>query len=126
MDKSRQLNTHRYVIALCTALLVIFRFTFLALRMKLVATYVMVSPIGISTGVMPAIFAVIDDYFSPKVTGTAAGIIMFIGDLGSIIAPLVIGYLATLTGTLASAFRFSAIMATATAITSLLLKRQSK
>lgn len=89
-------------------------------------TYVIVGTMGLSSGAMLVVLAMIGDYFDPRVTGTASGVIMVIGGLGGMVAPVFAGYLTTMTGTLASTFLFSASLAVAMAIVVVTLKQPSR
>jgi MFS family permease len=81
---------------------------------------------GISKGVAPVIFALISDHFNPKVVGVATGVILSMVGVGMILAPLISGYLATMTGTLATVLQLSIALAGISAIIAITLKHLPK
>jgi len=115
-----------YILSICTSLLAIFTYVFLTFRMDQIGMYIVIGLMGISDGVTPVIFALISDNFDPKVLGVATGVIISIVGFGGILAPLISGYLATVTGSLSTVLQFSIAMASISAVISITLKRPSK
>ncbi len=116
----------KFILTTCACLLAVSTYIFVTFRVDQLITYLEIGILGVACGSTPVLFAVISDCFNPKVVGTAAGAIVSIVGVGSIVAPLIAGYLATATGTLASVFQLCIIMAAASAFIALLLKREPK
>jgi len=74
--------------------------------------------LGFSAGTVPIIFAITAECFSPKNLGTLTGIAVCFAGIAGIIGPLLVGTLATLTGTLAVSLQFATLTAVVTFIIS--------
>jgi MFS family permease len=72
--------------------------------------------LGFSTGTVPTIFAITAEYFSPKNLGALTGISVSFAGIAGIISPLLVGTLATLTGTLAVSLQLAGLTAVVTII----------
>ncbi|MFX1534838.1 MAG: MFS transporter [Promethearchaeota archaeon] len=118
--------SRKYIITICLTLLAMFTWGLLVFNMGQTITYAIVCFMGIASGVIPVMFAIVADCFEPKVAGTASGIVIFIGALGNIFGPLIAGSLATMTGTLATALQVSIVMAVICAVISLTLRYRPK
>ncbi|MGD0645291.1 MAG: MFS transporter [Candidatus Bathyarchaeia archaeon] len=117
----------KYVLTTCPSLLAVFTFILLTFRMNQIGVYTVIGLMGISEGgVAPVIFALISDYFNPKVIGAATGVIISSVGICRILAPLIGGYLATMTGTLATVLQLSIALAGMSAVISITLKRLPK
>jgi MFS family permease len=117
----------KYILTTCASLLAVFTYILLTFRMDQIGTYAVVGLMGISRGgAAPVIFALISDYFNPKVIGVATGVILSMVGIGMILAPLISGYLATMTGTLVAVLQLSIALAGISAIISITLKRLPK
>ena len=89
-------------------------------------TFLLVGLIGNTIGLAPVFLAVISDYFSFDVVGRATGVIFAIFRIGSIVAPLLAGHLANVTGSFSSVFQLSIVFAGVSSILAILLKRSQK
>jgi MFS family permease len=116
----------KYILVASTFLSVAFTSVFLTFQMNMLSTFLLVGLIGVSTGIAPVFFAVISDYFNFKVVGTATGVIFAMLGVGFILAPLIAGHLAYVTGSFASVFRLSIVLAGASSVLAMLLKRSPR
>jgi sugar phosphate permease len=112
----------RYIVSIMGMLQAVFIGLFIILSKGLLTDYVMISLIGLSGGTIPVIWAMFSDYFNQKYAGTASGVIMSIGGLGSVVGAPVAGTLAVMTGTLATALRMGIVAQVGMTITALALK----
>ena len=113
----------KYILAICSFLLIAFTFIFLTFQMDLASTFLLVGLMGATTGLAPVFFAIISDYFNFEAVGTATGVIFAILGIGLIVTPLLAGHLANETGSFASVFQLSIVLAGVSSILAILLKR---
>ena len=90
---------------------------------KSAVIYVLVAGLGLTSGIFIVLSALLADYFPLNVLGTASGIVNGIGGVGSILGPLIVGYLATVTGSFVPAFQLIALVAFVLAALTLALKK---
>ena len=85
--------------------------------------YAIVAAMGFAIGVSAVNFAMISEYFSIKIFGTASGLINAISGVGLMLGPLIGGSIATTTG---SFFQLTAVVAVVLAVVSLALRQPTK
>ena len=111
------------ILATCSLLSVAFTCIFLTFQTDLASTFLLVGLMGATTGLAPVFFAMISDYFNFEVVGTATGVIFAILGIGFIVTPLLAGHLASVTGSFASVFQLSIVLAGVSSILAIVLKR---
>ncbi len=88
--------------------------------------YALMGAVGFAGGIPVVEFAMLPDYFNLKIIGTATGLVNGMSGVGSILGPLVAGYIATVSGSFIPAFYIAVIIAIVLATITLSLKRPPK
>lgn len=115
--------SRKIVVALGSILFAVFLLALIGFGNESAIIYVLVAGLGFAGGETIVVSAMIADYFPLNVLGTASGLINGIGGVGSILGPLIVGYLATVSGSFVPAFQVIALVGFALAAVTLALKQ---
>jgi sugar phosphate permease len=118
--------SRKYVVATCSILYAASLLALISFGKEIAIIYVIIAAMGFAIGISAVNFAMIPEYYSIKITGTASGLINAISGIGLMIAPLVAGSAATITGSLVPAFQLTAVVAVVLAVVSLALRQPTK
>jgi MFS family permease len=117
----------RYVLAVGSILCAVFLLVLIIwVRSDIVVTYIIVGGLGFAMGTPAVTFAMISDFFSSHVRGTASGIINGVSGFGFVIGAFVAGTVATSTGSFIPVFELVAAVAITLAIIAVSLKLSGK
>ena len=86
----------KYVLSICSILYAVFLLALIGFGKNITTIYILVAAMGFSIGIPAVTFAMISDYLSLKIVGTASGLINAISGVGFILGPLIAGNIATI------------------------------
>jgi sugar phosphate permease len=113
----------KFVVATCSILYAASLLALISFGKEIAIIYIIIAVMGFAIGITAVTFAMIPEYFSIRILGTASGLINAISGLGLMIGPLVAGSIATITGSLVPAFQLTAVVAVALAVVSIALRK---
>jgi ACS family glucarate transporter-like MFS transporter len=115
--------SRKYLLTLINIMIAVFLLALISFGDYFLIINILVVGLGFAGGETIIISAIIADYFPLNVLGTASGVINGIGGVGSILGPLIFGYLATANNSFVPAFQMTALVAFVLAGLTLLLKK---
>jgi MFS family permease len=115
--------SRKIVVAVGSIFFAVFLLALIGFGNESAIIYVLVAGLGFAGGWVIVINAMIADYFPVNVLGTASGLVSGIGGVGSILGPLIVGYLATVSGSFVPAFQVIALVGFVLAAVTLALKQ---
>jgi sugar phosphate permease len=115
--------SRKYILTVINIMFAVFLLALISFGDNFVIINILVAGLGFAGGETIIISAIIADYFPLNVLGTASGVINGIGGVGSILGPLIVGYLATANNSFVPPFQMIAFLAFILAVLTLLLKK---
>jgi len=115
--------SRKYVVTTASILFAVFLLALISFEPESIAIYVLVAGMGFTSGTSIVAKALLADYVPLNVLGTASGLVNSIGGVGSILGPLIVGNIASLTGSFIPSFQLLALLAFVLAALALALRK---